>query len=515
MFIRIHLLFDKKLKTVAAIFWFFSVVSLFCCSGRIGNIDAHYQLLASLVFVKTGQVGSVIPPGGFEENQSLTPDGRPMPKFFFWQAPNGLYYQTHDIGNPLLMLPIAAIWHWGYSASTDNESTEVPPPIKALTSAYFSMLSAITATVLFACLRLSMREKGAFAFSLLFLVTSFYLTYTRMPWDVAGAGMFAAIALYFSLKEIKDIGDPLLRAVGLGVAIGFATNFRFSFGPFLLVSLILALSPFARKITAVQIATFGIALLLTVLPSFIYNYVRTGNALHPATVIPRYPTKPEFTLAAFDHFWRMFFSLNKGLFIFSPVLAFAFIARTKSDRWLMLSVMIGLVGYAGGLALTRAWSGGPSWGQRYLVPMLPLLYYLAAVQISQLVMPWKLIAYAALAFGFLVNLPTYCTNYQIAINEYEPANNDFLNYPHPQIAAWRGLIAGLAGDEIAISDRTREAIATGKASASTAFPDLLVAHIARRASVGGLMMIVGLAVIGLFSFNQLRFANSSTHGTTV
>ena len=176
----------------------------------------------------------------------------------------------------------------------------------------------------------------------------------------------------------------------------------------------------------------------------------------------------------------------------------------------MLSIMIGLAGYAAGLALTKAWSGGPSWGPRYLVPILPLLYYLAAIQIDKLVIPWKVIAFAAFVFGFLVNLPTYCTNYQIAINEYEPANNDLLSYPHPQIAAWRGLIAGLSGEEIEVSDQTREAIATGKASASTAFPDLLVAHIARRESVGGLLMIVGLAVIGLFSFNQLRFANSAT-----
>lgn len=501
---------DKDLKTFAAIFSFFSVLSLFCCSGRIGNIDAHYQLLASLVFVKTGQVGSVIPPGGFEDNQSLTPDGLPMPRFFFWQAPNGLYYQTHDIGNPLLMLPIAAVWHWGYSESSDPESTEVPPPIKALTSAYFSLLSAITATVLFACLRFSMCERQAFVFSLLFLLTSFYLTYTRMPWDVAGAGMFAAFSLYFALKEIKCVGNPVIRAVGLGAAIGFATNFRFSFGPFLLVALILAIAPYARRLTATQVAAFSIALFLSLLPSLIYNYVRTGNALHPATVIPRYPTKPEFTLAAFDHFWRMFFSLNKGLFIFSPVLAFAFIAKTKAERYLMLSVMIGLAGYAAGLALTKAWSGGPSWGPRYLVPMLPPLYYLAAVQIDKLVMPWRIIAFAAFAFGFLVNLPTYCTNYQIAINEYEPANNDLLSYPHPQVAAWRGLIAGLSGEEIEVSDQTRDAIAGGKASASTAFPDLMVAHIARRESVGGLLMIVGLAVIGLFSFNQLRFANSAT-----
>jgi hypothetical protein len=491
--------------------WVFAFFLLFCvmfCSGRIGNIDAHSQLLASRVFVATGNVGAVIPPGGFEDLNQAESNNNPMPKLLFWQAPNGLYYQTHDIGNPAFMLPIAALWQMAYPTKYDVYATEVPRPIKAITSAYFSIHGALAATALFASFRLSMSEIRSFLYSLLFLITGIYLTYTRMPWDVVGAGAFAMISFYFLLAQINNVGHPIFRAIAIGLSVGVASDFRVSFGPFLLVMIAGGLFPHRNSITKTQFALFCGALILSLAPSFIYNEIRTGNPLHPATIIPRYPTMPTASWKIPDNLWRMFLSFNKGLFIFSPVLLYALIAKTSQERKLLIPVVLGTMGYAIGLASTPQWSAGPCWGPRYLVPLTPIFFYLAVIQINKLSGFWKIVAWNSMICSFLINLPTYLINYQIAINEEPLANDDQLNYPYPQIAVWNGLLAGLAGQEIQIREETRAAISEGNASASTQFPDLLVAHVIRelgRDSFQVLLAFFGLLILVSYClFKEMR-----------
>jgi hypothetical protein len=495
------------------VFFFLSMISVLFSSGRIGNADAHSQLMAAYVFVSTGQFGSVVPPGGFEDNVGESGSGsKPLPKSFFWEAPNGLYYQTHDIGNVAMMLPIAAVWNWAFFRPGALEEDEIPRPIKALTSIYFSLLSGLAATALFACLSLSLPFRESFYYSVLFLFTSFFLTYTRMPWDVAGAGAFAIVAFYFLLRARNENRLSTCSTVLMAASTGIATNFRCSFGPFLVLIIFVALLPYRSCFSIRHVSIFCITIAIIVTPSFIYNYVRTGNPLHPATVIPRYPTKPELSWAAFDHLWRMYFSLNKGLFVYSPVILFAFTAKQKADIRLMIAVVVGLIGYSFGLASTKSWSGGASWGPRYLVPLLPILFYLAAVQIDQHGRVWKRLATVFFITGFFVNLPTFVSNYQLAINEFPAANNDLINLPYPQFAAWRGFFSGLAGNEIPIRDEIKIMLESGQSKASTTFPDLLIVHIANEIGFLGGFVVSAVLLLGL-TFGLLKVTSNFTPKT--
>ena len=68
---------------------------LLLASGRMDSGDANAELAGSINLVETGGLGT------------STPYSDPLIQSLFVHAPNGKYYEAHEIGNSLLLTPAA------------------------------------------------------------------------------------------------------------------------------------------------------------------------------------------------------------------------------------------------------------------------------------------------------------------------------------------------------------------------------------------------------------------------
>lgn len=122
-----------------------------------------------------------------------------------------------------------------------------------------------------------------------------------------------------------------------------------------------------------------------------------------------------FTNPIWEGTWRLLFSVTEGLVLFYPALLLAIISRTdrltKAAALLASTVLLLLA------AAYWGWHGNEGWGPRLVLPAIPLLAPLAAVQVER----WgKAATVALVSLCFLVNLPpliqhptplsTYVTN---------------------------------------------------------------------------------------------------------
>jgi hypothetical protein len=88
----------------------------------------------------------------------------------------------------------------------------------------------------------------------------------------------------------------------------------------------------------------------------------------------------QFGTFQLDVFWKLLFSLERGIFIYMPVLLFAFLGalrllRKGDTAWLTACVMNILL-YVGAISCYIFWDGGWSTGARYLIIALPFFGFL-------------------------------------------------------------------------------------------------------------------------------------------
>jgi hypothetical protein len=88
----------------------------------------------------------------------------------------------------------------------------------------------------------------------------------------------------------------------------------------------------------------------------------------------------QFETFQLDVFWKLLFSLERGIFIYMPVLLFAFVGalhllRKRNTAWLAACVL-NIVLYVGAISCYIFWDGGWSTGARYLIVALPFFGFL-------------------------------------------------------------------------------------------------------------------------------------------
>ena len=81
-----------------------------------------------------------------------------------------------------------------------------------------------------------------------------------------------------------------------------------------------------------------------------------------------------------DVFWKLLFSLERGIFIYMPVLLFALVGalhllRKRDTAWLSACVL-NIVLYVGAISCYIFWDGGWSTGARYLIVAIPFFCFL-------------------------------------------------------------------------------------------------------------------------------------------
>jgi hypothetical protein len=297
-----------------------------------------------------------------------------------------------------------------------------------------STIISLTALTIF-CIIVEIRNsrKIAFISSLLFAVCTFVWPYNSTLWVQPLQGLFLSVALYLLLLGrhgnhffLCHYLNPGTKHVGLlaglaGLALGlsvFAHPTSLIYVPiFLLYSFFVVLRRqrlnFATLVVSLGIVLFFIGLI---------NYARFGS----------------FTEFGYGYFstleahngWKglvgLLISPGSGLIFYFPLAVLLPIGAKymyKENKALFLLCFYIIVStwfYTGTLSFgsePTSWSGGVSWGPRYLIPVLPFLILVSAYLFSHLKKRHflKTIVVGLCLAGFYVNLSAILVWYQYGL----------------------------------------------------------------------------------------------------
>lgn len=217
-------------------------------------------------------------------------------------------------------------------------------------------------------------------------------SYAAMEFSEPMQAAALAVTLWMALEA---------RGAAAGAAAGVALLAK---SANLVVAPLLLLPLWKRRIWIAPAVSFG-ALAVVWL---IFEIVRFGAPL------ANYPNEG-FTNPVWDGTWRLLVSPAKGLLLFYPAAILAVVSRT--ERWAKYSALAASAVLLLLAAAYWGWHGNEGWGPRLVLPCIPLLAPLAAVQLEK----WgRAATVAVVAACFLINLPpliqhptpiaTYVTN---------------------------------------------------------------------------------------------------------
>jgi hypothetical protein len=449
----------------ALVLWFFVAFFALFASGRLASSDAGEQLRAAVLLAGTGSPGAdVAPAGGWVH------------------APNGRYYEPHDLGNLLLMLPAAKLAAVVSPAPIANQIAYPPVIARVLVSLECALLAALACTWLYKLLVFYVPPRTAFLMALAFPSATIFFAYARAAWDVLGACAMMCGALYYSVAYLRGRA-PEWNAIMLAGTLGAAFTFRYSLAPFLAPAAVYILWSGRGQSTRRAAVAAGVVFTLILMPTFAYNFIRTGSMLRPATASAEYIRGANALTGSLAHgAYGLLISPNRGLFVFSPVLLAAltvpFVAARllPEQRVLVVAYGLGALGYFLLIAKMVSW-GVFGWGPRYLVPILPILFVMTCFTALAVRRPARRLICAAAVLSAVMTFPTAVVNWHLATTTWPEALDPDARLPYQQLSAWRTLRLGLKGQSLPVpSDAADDPLR----ATSAQFPDLLAARLARR-----------------------------------
>jgi GT2 family glycosyltransferase len=465
----------------AAPLLFFLCLFALTSNGRIANRDAYSQLQAATNLVSSGRLGAESPPG-----RQWT------------HAPDGLWYEWHDLGGLLMFTPAALV------GKVTGDSSAAAPSLAARTAVAttYIVVSAFGAAALFGLLSLWTSRRNAFGLTLLFVLGTPYLPYAKACYDVQAAGVAIAGAMYFAVRweRARTFGDALV----FSLCIAAACLLRWSLAPFLVLSLVLYLFVRRTRPSLSQAALCIAPVLIAVSASLLYNAVRTGAYLAP----PSSGKAGAFSLLRNpigEGIVGLLFSMNYGLLAAAPILTVLVLIPWTGRRWppeaqrLFAAFGVGGLLYFLMMARLTIW-GTFGWGPRYLVPLLPIVYLgVACIFLSGSSRLRRGLAVLA-AVSVAANIAPTLVNWPLALSPHPEA---FLKpgiAPHRQRILWNAIAEGLRGVPLPVPDTIQN---DPLRSTQAYFPDLWLAYGIRSggekaaASVlAGLLLLAGAVVSG-------------------
>lgn len=244
----------------------------------------------------------------------------------------------------------------------------------------FPLVSTAVIVLLFLSLRLlGCEPRAALAAVLAIAVGSLFWHYARMGQEENLVALGFALWLYGAARLAADRPFPAVF-LGLGAVVALAT--RWAAAPQLVVLFAATLILFARfrpRLRWADLALGALAVLAGVSLLLLYNHLRFGDWRQTGYGIWYAHEKlTMFRLEGYGgHFAALLVSPYRGLLVYSPVVlaavAGAFTLRPGTPRllaWTGLSVLLAALLFYSSF---RFWSGGHSWGPRFLASSHALL----------------------------------------------------------------------------------------------------------------------------------------------
>lgn len=447
---------------------------LLTCSGRMGNSDAYTQLQAAVLLVSDGRIS--------------TDD--PSPHHYAWvKAPDGRFYQAHDPGNSVLFIPAAFV---AALAGGDEPFHRIPLAARAVAALTYAFVRAACVAALCQVLLILLPGRAALAAGALAACATPLWAYTRNTMDVLPAALGVALTLWVVLAHADGRVSDSRAAILTALAAASAGWFRASLLPFIAAPAAVSLVLHAKKGRARAALAFASVLSACMAPVLAYNHARTGSPFLLATMLPQYEHQNGFSGDFGTGLYGLLISPNRGLFFFAPWLALALLPfglkrLPKNLRSVAIAFLIGAAAYAFVISGLRQWTK-PTWGPRYLVPIIPIVALHAAIAGNWL---WQtrrrpaIILPAALSLAFTI--PAGVVNYSYVVTDYPGASAALATSPRQIIgsydAFWRGLSGGEPRGPSAVLDDPERA-------AGLRFPDLWLARLYER---GGAYRVAALA----------------------
>ncbi|MBN1687544.1 MAG: hypothetical protein JW893_00430 [Candidatus Omnitrophica bacterium] len=336
-------------------------------------------------------------------------------------TPNGRVYLAHEIGQTLVMLPVAW-WNWGIEILMQRRGFN-PWTIYRTKIFFYSLMGALygalAAFLFYRVLRTGFGQShlGSFSATLLLCLTTYCWSYTRYLFEGVLQGVFFLFSYSMLLRFREKRKGRFLFWVFLGLGFSLITR----------VTSILAISVFLFYLMRLSYPskTERLKVLLSAVIILVpfgvwqawYNWIRTGFFyLSPLMTEGISEGKGRF-LGGLP---GLLFSPGMSLFVFAPLLLFSvyffprFYRRFKWDGECVFLLAILWFGLHSSIKL---WHGAASWGPRYFIAILPFLFLPVAVSLREIMKRTvlRLSAMSLGAWGFLLNLSSIISDWHFRV----------------------------------------------------------------------------------------------------
>jgi hypothetical protein len=489
---------------------FFSLF-LLLANCRMDSGDANAQLQATLNLVRTGSLGMVAP----------NPD--PLIQKLNMQSPSGRYYEAHDIGNSLLMAPSAAtavalskaVPRLRVDSTVRSYSDPSLILAKVMCSLTDTVISAIATYFLYMLFVMFLSQRMSLGLALLFAFGTYFAGYFRSSWDVVPTCDACCILVYFLVRMAAETKPRASTPVWAAFWLGVTGSFRYSLLPFLGLSVTLIFWQNRKRFTTMTYLLSIATLVVVLVPTMIYNQVRMGSPIKPATMAPQFADQNGLTSNLIPGALGLVASPNRGILVFSPILLLM-LALPSCWKSIPAPVRQFLVCLAPGVFLyyllisrLRNW-GAAGWGPRYMLPILPILFLATGFTLAALWNRGRLlrsICIALIAISASVTVPAILVDYTDAIRMDPQAIDSWATTPRQIVDTWRAFGSSITGRPAQVADDQ---------TAPTVFPDLAVTRVAnilgkKSKVIEILFALIYVALIGWIIWLLFSRA-SSTHG---